>query len=54
MTGNEKLIDDLRQLLQRAIDGEFDDFESEHATPKILLDSELNAMRMKVRNGVYD
>lgn len=49
MTGNEKLIDDLRRLLQRAVDGEFDDFKSELARPKMALDAELNEMRMKVQ-----
>ncbi len=52
--GNKKLIRDLKALLVRAENGEFDDFDTEHATPKILLDSELNGLRMKVQNGEYD
>lgn len=51
----QKLIDDLRELLDLAENGEFHDFNNKKfATPKVELAMRLTAIIMKVKHGEYD
>lgn len=67
-TTKKELIEDLLKkpesrardaLVKRAMLGEFHDFDTPHATPKILLVAELNAagfadLAERVKDGAYD
>lgn len=53
--GQLKLIADLRELLEEAEAGEFDDFSNvKYAAPKMALGSKLYEMRERVIRGIYD
>lgn len=54
MSGNEKLIADLKCLLQDAKEYVFDDFKSGEATPRMNLDKRLNELQQNNREGKYD
>jgi len=53
--GQDKLLDDLAELLYEAWNWEFHDFKNEkHATPKIELRNKLFTIAQNVVNGKYD
>ena len=54
MDGQNKLIYDIDALRTDAIDKHFHDFESDFATPKIVLVQRLQALIDNVKEGRYD
>lgn len=55
MTGHERLIKDLEELLQEAKQYEFHDFKNTHyATPKVMLRAKLHGLASNVMIGTYD
>lgn len=54
MTGNEKLVSDLKVLLADAESGMFDDFKTELAFPKVELVKRLESISINVKHGLYD
>lgn len=55
MDGHQKLVVDLKQLLNEAEDKEFHDFENTtYATPKVMLVRRLETLVENVKNGEYD
>lgn len=52
--GSRVLIDDLKSLIQEAQKGQFGDFTSDYATPKMELANKLLKLRENVLNGRYD
>ena len=55
MTGHQRLIADLRILLDEAVRFEFHDFKNtKYASPKTVLDNKLRTIADDVRTGKYD
>lgn len=54
MTGHERLLTDLSELLIRASKYEFHDYKCDEATPKINLVCWLTIISESTKNGKYD
>lgn len=55
MNGHQKLIVDLKQLLNEAEDREFHDFENtNYPAPKVALYQKLMSLAQRVKDGEYD
>lgn len=55
MNGHQKLIVDLKQLLNEAEDKAFHDFENtQYAMPKVVLVNKFEHLISKVKQGEYD
>lgn len=53
-SGEQKLLIDLHHLCTLTAQGQFGDFTSEFATPKMELVRMIDRIRYKAVNGVYD
>jgi hypothetical protein len=54
MDGHEKLLHDIEALLDDSKAKHFHDFESDFATPKVVLVQRLEALMENAKNGRYD
>lgn len=54
MDGHDKLLNDIEKLLDDTKAKYFHDFESDFATPKVMLVQRLEALMENAKNGRYD